>query len=69
VHWKIEVPPLAIDLDCSTALPSQELVDRRQPELNYWEGAVSYRGRSGGQAATGVGYLEMTGYGHPVRMD
>jgi hypothetical protein len=32
-------------------------------EPTYWEGAVTYSG-----SATGVGYLEMTGYGKPPKL-
>ena len=31
---------------------------------SYWEGAVTYSG-----SANGVGYLEMTGYDKPVRLE
>jgi len=31
---------------------------------SYWEGAVRYSG-----SQTGVGYLEMTGYDKPVRLE
>ena len=41
-------------------LPDQEL---KGEGVTYWEGAVTYTG-----SATGVGYLEMTGYAGPVRL-
>ena len=69
VHWKVRVPSLQLDLDCSTPLASQELVNHRQSATNYWEGAVTYRGRVGSKDIGGVGYLEMTGYDKPVSMD
>jgi len=50
------VPVLGIVMECTAALPNQELVSEHGG-MNYWEGAVRYSG-----SATGVGYLEMTGY-------
>lgn len=55
VRWRITIPALKLDLQCAAAIPDQELVD--EPGPTYWEGAVTYTG-----SATGVGYLEMTGY-------
>jgi predicted secreted hydrolase len=60
VTWRIRVPSLALSLQCNAMLDSQELTGGN----NYWEGAVQYSGSAGG-----VGYLEMTGYDKPVRMD
>jgi predicted secreted hydrolase len=64
VSWRVRVPSLAIDLACETALDTQELVAREAAGMSYWEGAVRYSG-----SATGAGYLEMTGYDKPVRLD
>jgi predicted secreted hydrolase len=63
IRWRIGAPSLGISLDCAAALPDQELpAEGAGP--TYWEGAVSYTG-----SAHGVGYLEMTGYDKPVRLD
>ena len=59
VRWKIAVPSLGILLECRAALENQELGSTP----NYWEGAVTYSG-----SATGVGYLEMTGYDKPMKL-
>jgi predicted secreted hydrolase len=64
VGWRIRVPPLGLDLSCDAALDSQELVAGQAGGTNYWEGAVRYSG-----SATGAGYVEMTGYDKPVRLD
>jgi predicted secreted hydrolase len=56
------VPALKIALDAKAALDLQEL-DGKTGTV-YWEGAVSYSG-----SGTGVGYLEMTGYDKPVRLE
>jgi predicted secreted hydrolase len=60
VSWRIRVPSLALSLQCEALLDNQELTGA----TNYWEGAVRYSG-----SASGVGYLEMTGYDKPVRLD
>jgi Predicted secreted hydrolase len=60
VSWRIRVPSLGLDVQCDAALDNQELT----AGTVYWEGAVRYSGSAGG-----VGYLEMTGYDKPVRLD
>jgi predicted secreted hydrolase len=64
VSWRIRVPSLGLDLTCDALLDAQELVARDATAPSYWEGAVRYSG-----SARGVGYLEMTGYDKPVRLD
>jgi predicted secreted hydrolase len=59
VRWRISVPSLGVTLECRAVLDDQELA----METSYWEGAVAYSG-----SASGVGYLEMTGYAKPVRL-
>jgi predicted secreted hydrolase len=59
IRWRIAVPGKTFE--CDAALPDQELAGEG---LTYWEGAVIYSG-----GARGTGYLEMTGYDKPVRMD
>jgi predicted secreted hydrolase len=66
VRWKISVPNLGIALEASTSLPSQELASSAGFVPAYWEGAVSLVGTKGGSSIGGVGYLEMTGYDHPI---
>jgi predicted secreted hydrolase len=64
VSWSVRVPSLGLDLRCDAALDGQELVGRVESAPSYWEGSVRYSGSS-----AGVGYLEMTGYDKPVRLD
>ena len=64
VRWRVRIPSLALDLACDAALDGQELAARDAASPSYWEGTVRYSG-----SATGVGYLEMTGYDKPVRLD
>jgi predicted secreted hydrolase len=33
----------------------------------YWEGAVDIEGSSAGQAVTGWGFVELTGYGESMQ--
>ena len=66
VGWKISVPKLGIALEASTPLPSQELASSGGFMPAYWEGAVVFAGTKGGSSIGGVGYLEMTGYDHPI---
>lgn len=63
IRWQLTVPSLHIDLECAAAIPDQELVSEDEASPSYWEGAVVYTGTH-----SGVGYLEMTGYGKPMRL-
>lgn len=66
VVWAIAVPPLGIALEVQTPLPSQELTGDSALIPNYWEGAINVSGQRNKSRLAGVGYLEMTGYDHPV---
>ena len=63
IRWRVSIPSLKVSLDCAAAIPDQELVSEDAAGPTYWEGAVVYSG-----SATGVGYLEMTGYTKPMRL-
>ena len=54
VSWRLQVPEQDLDLSITTPVENQEL----DVSVRYWEGAVRVDG-----SATGVGYVEMTGYG------
>jgi len=64
VTWRIRVPSLEVELDVRASLDAQEMVSEQKTGPTYWEGAVTYSG-----SAEGVGYLEMTGYDRPFRMN
>ena len=64
VRWQIRIPSLNISLEATAAVRAQELRAADGAGPSYWEGAVRYSG-----SQTGVGYLEMTGYDKPVRLD
>ncbi len=57
-RWNIELPDFDLRLSVSPVISNQELVTT----VRYWEGAVDVVGRRGGQALTGRGYVELTGY-------
>ena len=63
VRWRITIPLLKVALECDATLPDQELGAEDAASPPYWEGAVTYTG-----TATGVGYLELTGYAKPMRL-
>jgi predicted secreted hydrolase len=63
IGWRVEVPPLGIDLEVSTPVEAQELA---LDPLAYWEGMIDVRGKREGRAVNGHGYLELTGYAGDV---
>jgi predicted secreted hydrolase len=68
VAWIMEVPKLGLKLEARSRLKSQELSDGSKVLPNYWEGAITIQGMRSGERVSGVGYLEMTGYDHPIEM-
>jgi predicted secreted hydrolase len=68
VQWKISVPRFGIVLESSTSLRSQELTSSSGFLPAYWEGAIALAGERNGSPVGGVGYLEMTGYDHPIEV-
>jgi predicted secreted hydrolase len=62
IRWAVSIPALHLELETTAKLADQELDASRGAK--YWEGAVDYSG-----SARGVGYLEMTGYDRPVKLD
>jgi predicted secreted hydrolase len=63
VRWRITVPGYGLALECAAAVDNQELASEGTGPT-YWEGAVRYSG-----TASGAGYLELTGYDRPVKLD
>lgn len=68
LRWKLAVPRLKLSLECRALFADQEVVSGRKLSPTYWEGAVTYSGWAGDDAAGGVGYLEMTGYDRPIEL-
>jgi predicted secreted hydrolase len=65
VQWQVTVPGLGLQLKVTTPLKFQEFVSLTFLPA-YWEGAISLCGTNKDQPIRGVGYLEMTGYDHPL---
>ena len=63
VAFRVEAGPLAVEL--APLMDDQELDARGSVGIVYWEGAV--RAQVGGRPV-GRGYLELTGYGDPLRL-
>lgn len=68
LRWTLQVPSLDLALEAATPLENQELVSEIGSWPAYWEGAIELHGSRHHLPASGVGYLEMTGYDRPVRM-
>lgn len=68
LRWRIAVSSLGLELSASTPLDDQELAGG-ESNPTYWEGAMDYEGTMRGAPVRGVGYLEMTGYDKPIRLD
>lgn len=68
LKWEVGVPHLDLRLTCTTGLDDQEVVSKRRVGPSYWEGAMDFQGVRAGKPATGVGYLEMTGYDKPLQL-
>jgi predicted secreted hydrolase len=64
--WRVRVPSESLDLTLTPAVDDQELVARETGGIVYWEGSVRITGTARGRSATGVGYVEMTGYAGAV---
>lgn len=62
VEWRLWIPSEELALEVRAAFEAQELRTEQSTGVTYWEGAVTVRGTRRGQAVTGRGYLEMTGY-------
>lgn len=61
--WRIRIPAALLEVEVEALVEDQEW----RQAIRYWEGAVSARGRSGGQPVSGSGYAELTGYADPAR--
>jgi len=57
--WRLTLPELDIDLAIEPLIPDQEM----NVSFVYWEGAIEVRGSMRGEAVSGRGYAELTGYG------
>ncbi len=56
--WQVTIPSHELSLTLTPLVEDQEM----QVAFVYWEGAVNAAGRLAGNAITGRGYVELTGY-------
>src|SRR5262249_50105453 len=68
LRWRVRVLSINTELEVSTPLESQEFTAGSHFAPSYWEGAIDVHGESSGHLVKGDGYLEMTGYDHPVHL-
>lgn len=66
VRWKLKISRLGIDLDFEPSFKDGELYGRVS-RVRYWEGVVHVTGSRNGRPLSGHGYVELTGYGKPLR--
>ena len=57
--WRMQIPEADLDLTITAFFEAQEM----DVSVRYWEGAVRIEGTADGAPVSGVGYVEMTGYG------
>ncbi len=61
-QWVLEIPKLEAEWSIEPQLANQEL----KLSYTYWEGAVKINGQIAGQAVSGHGYVELTGYSSSI---
>jgi predicted secreted hydrolase len=57
---------MKISLKIEPLFDDQELVTAKSTQIIYWEGAVEVKGVREGKPVRGKGYVELTGYAHPM---
>ena len=60
--WTLSVPQRGLSLRIDPVLFQQEMDTSASVGRSYWEGEVVVSGTKQGQAISGVGYVELTGY-------
>ncbi len=61
--WHLKVPAKGLDLRLDPVIPDQEMVTTASVNRSYWEGEVVVSGVSREGPISGLGYVELTGYG------
>lgn len=67
--WTVEIPSVPLEVTITPVLPDQELRTENSSRVTYWEGAVDVRGHYQNAPVTGTGYVELTGYADPLKLD
>ena len=68
-EWVLEVPANHLKLAITPVLADQELRTTKSTRVTYWEGAVDVQGQYRGDPMTGHGYVELTGYAKPLKLN
>lgn len=68
-EWVLEVPANHMKLAITPVLADQELRTTKSTRVTYWEGAVDVQGQYRGAPMTGHGYVELTGYAKPLKLN
>ena len=68
-QWVLKVPSAQLSVHIRPVLDNQELRTTKSTNVTYWEGAVDINGQHGGSPIQGKGYVELTGYARPLKMD
>lgn len=61
--WIVRIPLLDLELAVEPLMANQEM----ELTITYWEGAVDVSGRRAGQAVSGHGFVELSGYAHSLQ--
>ena len=67
VAWRLNIAPLAIELDVAANLIDQEMVTTASTGVVYWEGTVAASGTAAKRPVKAEGYAELTGYAEALR--
>jgi predicted secreted hydrolase len=67
VAWRLNIAPLAIELNVAANFTDQEMVTTASTGVIYWEGSVSASGTVAKQSVKADGYVELTGYAGALR--
>lgn len=68
-RWLVTIPGIEGRLEVVPDIANQELRNLRSIGGSYWEGSVSIRGTLAGKPVRGEGYVELVGYGKPLKQN
>ncbi|HEU5163835.1 MAG TPA: lipocalin-like domain-containing protein [Thermoanaerobaculia bacterium] len=66
--WRISIPRMGMRVEVREEMKDQELVPSSSTGVTYWEGAVTAQGSARGKSVAAKGYVEMTGYAAPFKL-
>ncbi|MCB9897752.1 MAG: carotenoid 1,2-hydratase [Planctomycetes bacterium] len=64
--WTLELPDDGLSLVVEPLVRAQELRMQAATGVTYWEGLCRFTGTRHGDPVTGLGYVELVGYGAPI---